>query len=540
MAHKTLSPLPLPGLTGCPDPVLERPSRLKAWAETLTPIIKEQAGAIFAGYSFEGEKLTTADLGRILGKIDTCATILELRAPVCKCTGEVGPAKLHAGNFCGQHTICPTCAGRIQDRRGAKWEKPIKWAAEKYVNAYMLTATINPDPTWRGNFNSLLRTFRQFYLKGQKRKGKSGSGEWGKIRAGLAKVELKRGQGGDPHCHIHMLVFSNERLDYKIWSDSEKKISDPEMRIPLRMVPVGNDWVVASKLTYEWWEASGGQAINFDVSPVRYLQEHKDKGLTRSESIQIQSQEVLKYATKFDSNPKRGTEKLFAADFIGIRCATYQRRLFFTYGAFHRDSRKAAADLCPCLDDGDDFTGGGAHISTAPQIYESRWASKRYSDLMPRSKPVFVGLDMSLRVQYRITMLNRLQGKIRRVRRAILESKDAYRVTGMLQPAFYEDIDYLENGDVVKTPVAMECPAYLVANPSDFSNWEKWTDHVTEKGRVLRGELAEFLALDDLQRFDARWKAKEFQLYWENRSREYRESVVKVFIKTINESRSGP
>lgn len=516
---------------------LQRPQKLKAWSADLVDLVDGQAEDLFTGWTFGPGALTRNDFDHILKKVGSCGSILELRAAVNHATGEVGAPVLHAANFCGQHTICPFCAARIQDRRLAKWKKPIEWAASEYRYAYMVTATTSPAETWRAGIDGLRDAWREFYLKGQKRGDGRSGGEWGKVKAGIAKMEIKRGEGsGLPHCHYHAIVFTSEPLDYRVWSPEEKKKPIQE-REPLFKIPWRNDrgFLPASKLSYEWSESTGFTAVDFDCRPIKWNPKHQAEGVSYAESVFMQSVEVLKYATKFDSSPATGAEKLFAADFIGIKDATYNRRLFHTYGAFQRQGKKDPSSLCPFLLQEDDFEGGGPQLCEGPLIFESRWqSSRRYSDLVEKSLPVFRGQERSLKNQYRRTMLNRLQGKHRRMRNAILESKKFFQEDGDLVRACYMEIEYDAQGEKVLRPAVLEFPAYVVENPEDFSNWERWVDELTAGAREAHKALREFLGIDDEARADEVQRAADLAAEWYLRSRAYHQEITRSFLEVLD------
>jgi len=528
---------------------LVRPQRLKSWSSDLVAIVDGQAEDLFTDWSFRPGALTRHDFGHILRKISGCGSVLELRAAVDHSTGDVGAPVLHAANFCGQHTICPFCAGRVQDRRLAKWEKPIKWAAQKFRFAYMITATTAPAETWRADIDGLRDAWRGFYLKGQKRIAGRSPGEWGKVKAGIAKMEIKRGEDSHlPHCHYHALVFTDEMLNYEIWSKEERAKwpdekdahkREPNFKIPWPVTPADSrGWRAGSKLSHEWSEATGFTAMGFRVDPIRWKPEHKREGVSFAESVYYQSIEVLKYSTKFDSSPATGAEKLFARDFIGIKDATYNRRLFHTYGFFHRDARKAINEVCPFLLDEDDFTGGGPQIYDGPLIYESRWRDRKYSELESRSKPVFKGQERTLTGQFRRTMLNRVQGKFRRMRTAIVESKKIFAESGDLVHAAYMQIDYdapLDgHGRLVQRPAEINFPAYVLENPEDFSNWERWIDSLSESFKVAYQALQDFFSMDSETRFEDQFRAADAARYWEDRSKGYQDEVIRAFLEVLN------
>ncbi len=530
----TMPPGPDLGLNGFPPipdvlEVLAKPQKLKKWSSDLISIVKSQQNDVFREWGMEKSHLTRADLFRSLEKMKSCGSVLEIRERVNRGTGEVGPHVLHAGNFCQQPTICPCCAGRVQDRRKAIWRKPIYWASAKYQHAYMITATLPPAATWREHLEAMRKAWRAFYRMGQIRKGKGRDpGEFSKIKAALVKYELKRGKGSHlPHVHIHGLFFTNEYLDFRIYRD--KRNGD----MTLVCDPVEEDGKLKkmSKFSTEWYRASGGTAKNIDA---KYLDEKSGREKLRrkfgdavdkwdrGESIFHQGQEVLKYATKFDSNPDYESDRLFTEDFISIKDATYNKRLFLPYGAFRKDYRKDPEDVCPCLWEGDEFSGGGPHILEQPNIYSARWRDKRYSELIPEFHPVFRGSDMTLFNQFQRTMCARVMGRFRRIRTAILKAKDDY-AAGLrdLSPIEYEMPVYGPDGhpefNVVRreirgdvryqmTPIvraaAMEIPAAVLAAPADFSTWEAWLDEYTEASNRTYLQLKEAIYADHVAAYN--------------------------------------
>lgn len=515
-----------------PVGALERPQGLKRWSSDLVKILEKNRESVFEGWDFDHSDLTRADFTRTMKKIHGCGSVVELRSKVCRETGIVAAPNIHAANFCGQHTICPFCAGRIQDRRKARFREPILNAARTYKHAYLVTATIPPVPTWREDLKLLLGSWQAFRKMGQKRKGRKSTrsnGEWSKIMAGISKVELKRGEGsGEPHCHIHALFFTNEYLDFRIWSKAEKEKARAD-----RESLFDNN---GSKISREWNVATDGLATGLDVRKIKWKapKRHGDESFeaftvrkenwSLSESVFEQSREVLKYATKFDSAPETGAEKLFAKDYFGIKSATYGRRLFQTYGAFRGVG-------------GDDFTDSACPLSENPVIYEARWQTDRYSALQERTRPVFANRDPGPRMTERLQKLNRVQGATRRMRRSINEAKRHFLETGVLIPAEYSRREFLPEGGFVDHPVALEMPAGVIARPRDLDTWEEWVNEATDRGREAYGAARE--ELDGESHFrqvgtpeERRQQDNlENRIYWH--TEEYRDSVVRSFLQVL-------
>lgn len=485
---KTQPRRPGPQLPEAPTEALSRPQALKSWSSDLVKIVRSQEAALFEDHDFRTAPITKLDFTRILKKMTGCGSVVELRSKVNRDTGEMSAPAIHAANFCGQHTICPYCAGRVQDRRKARFREPIMAAARAYKHAYLVTATIPPVPTWREDLNMLLDSWKAFRKMGQKRRARKSdrsAGEWGKVKAGISKVELKRGEGsGLPHCHVHALFFTDDLLDFRVWSPEEKAKAAGD-RQSLRE---GN----ASKIAAEWQQATGGLAKGINVKKIKWRPpkrhkgesqkkwEQRDQDWSLSDSILEQAREVLKYATKFDSAPATGAEALFAKDFCSIKAATYGRRLFQTYGAFRGVG-------------GDDLIGGTCSLQENPIIYEARWRTDRYGALAERSRPVFANCDPGPGLSARLKVLNRIQGATRRTRSAINAAKQDYFGAGHLRPAIVNRREFLAEGGFVDLSMALELPGYVLAAPGDVSTWERWIDEATEAGRsaynAARAEL---------------------------------------------------
>lgn len=515
---------------------LDRPQRLKSWSLDLIRMVREGKDEAFADWEFGPGRLTALDLSRCLEKAKDCASLLELRAKLDHETGEMSGLQVHAGNYCGQHAICPVCAGRVQDRRGARFSEAIQAAARAHRRAYLITATIPPRPSWREDLGHLIQSWQNFRRMGQKRVyvRKDGSvkvthsgGEWAKVEAGLAKIEIKRGsESGLPHCHIHALIFTDKPLDFRVWSKEEKQKERGERKALYYVTsPENGELVPASKISWEWFKASGG-ATSIEINPITHKEAHRKAGKTFAESVWLQSREVLKYATKFDSYPERGQEKLFIRDYVEIRDATYNRRLFNTYGEFRSVP-------------GDDYTGD-LGLEHDPVIFETRWRGLDYSRLEMRAMPVFKDRDGSPESLHRIRTGNRVLGQVRRIRSAIFKAKETWRKSGHIVPACYEIPSY-DGGEPQK--VYLEPTAEIISNPSERA-FEAWLDEYMILGREFYGQTIDRLRLEGLDRLDGTlemqmaWNAMTRRFYWQTKER--KDTVIEDFIRTLAETRAGP
>jgi hypothetical protein len=342
------------------------------------------------------DPLTRAEIAARLLKIQSCGNVVELRAAAGQ------PIHLHNYQKCGQVAVCPVCAARAQAMRSKRYAGPIeslaaacgrdgrnrierrsKWPGRAHddfagLNAYLVTATIRPAESLRDGLKTLMDGWNRFRRMGQRRGKKRSAGEFGKVVAALAKIEIKRGAGsGLWHPHIHALVFTQQPLDYRTFQGPQLYLDDEKgTDIITGEVPQ----ILLSKISFEWLEATKGEGYNIRCDNMRkfWEQHHRPKGIDFIESVRKQSQEVLKYATKWNADQKSGTADFDGGDFVEVVRTTYCRRLFATYGQFRN---------LP----GNDFVGNEVGDTLTkfdlepPTIYESRYISGNYST--PRQVP---------------------------------------------------------------------------------------------------------------------------------------------------------
>lgn len=496
-----------------------------------------QTEGIYDYWGAWDSKLTRNDLSRSLEKIRGCASVLEMRQGIDRKTGEISPMRLHAGNFCKQPAICPVCAGRLQDRRKQSWEEPIKWAAKRHKYAYMVTATVRPRETWAATLNHLRESLSRMRRKGQKRKNGASDGEWGKFRAVLGKIEFKRGRGGDFNVHWHGLVFTDEQIDFRVYRQDLKKRGE---LVPIETILDGSKVIPVSKITKEWYESTERDSYNFRIDPLLMLDKHRKKGMSLDESIFEQSREVLKYSTKFDSRPKAGQEALFAKDFIGIKDASFNRRLFSTGGEFYgvatevyEDDRYRASDRPLYFRSGFAFADGVGG----------------YSEPVSVSGPVFPLMECNETGSGLRRDENRTQGNFRRLRANVLANRDAVRGGGNLEAVRFDWKIYGDDwiaGAKGITPyktkeMIFEVPAAVASAPMKLEVWEKWIDDIQVASMAARRSIrdeyrAKFEAEPDLV-VNAR-KADNEKRSLKERSLWYQEEVVRAFLSTLHQTGS--
>ena len=311
--------------------------------------------------------LTYSDIFERIEKIEKCASIIELSEKF-----EKGPSgdleqvlSVAAANYCKQHVICPICADRLQSRRRAVFDQPIKNQSSMVKDgkrfAYMVTYTIADGENLADRLSHLKDSRRQWRLMGQRRKSRRGGfyrskGEAGKICAGLSSIEIKRGyNSGLWHVHAHELVFTDRPFDYHVYDpDKKRALKDvygnliPHDRLSetaKRYVSFNGNQVAASKLSEEWLQATG-DSMSIFCEPVYHVPKTRlkySKGtfkkapvpkktkrllskMSFEDSVAFQSREIIKYFTKPGAYRPEDT--------ITIMNETYNKRMSATYGEF--------------------------------------------------------------------------------------------------------------------------------------------------------------------------------------------------------------
>jgi len=281
---------------------------------------------------------TARDMWEKLDAIAECASLVELRKY------DDGSVTIHNANYCHNPVVCPVCADRVSRRRKAIFAGPLKKASQRYAvdsrgdrwkpaypmgytGVYLATATIKDGLNLKERIDTLLDSIKRMRKMGQKRSSGRSGGEWAKVRAGISNVEIKIGSGSAQwHVHCHFLIFTSAPIDIRSKESPYliKKIDGPTMMV--------------SKFNYEWWQATGGEGINFDVRPISY--KRNVNGIeceNMEESIAAQASEVLKYSTLLSK--EKGAGLLDAAQYVELIQRRGARRLFNTIGVLRCDSR---------------------------------------------------------------------------------------------------------------------------------------------------------------------------------------------------------
>jgi hypothetical protein len=318
---------------------LERYNKLKRFGDFVSENIRLKIGGEIEKVDclFNDDIYTKRDMWEKINSIAECASLVEIRKY------DTGEIKIHNANYCHNQVVCPICADRVSKRRKSIFGEPIKravrrfgvnpcsgdWKSEYpsgYTGVYMATATIKDGPNLKERIDTLLDAIKRMRKMGQKRKKGNSAGEWSRVKAGLSNVEIKIGSGsGLWHVHCHFILFTDSPIDirtrdsqYFIESKGEKK--------------------QVSKFNYEWFTATAGEGINFDVRPIEYRKEINGRECeTFSESVEAQAAEVLKYSTQLTG--KKGTGILSASQYVELIQRRGSRRLFNAIGLMRCDKR---------------------------------------------------------------------------------------------------------------------------------------------------------------------------------------------------------
>lgn len=293
--------------------------------------------------------LTKSDIQEKIDKIRSCCSVVELQASYIEQDNTFEQVmSVSNGNFCKQHAVCPVCADRSQSRRRARYNEPIKQQAtmvkEGKRYAYIVTYTISDGSSLAERLQHLKESRLKWRKMGQKRGKKHSGGEASKIKAGLSTIEIKRGENSQEwHVHAHELLFTDKPLDYQVYDPIIKRELHKKYgsHIPkevlsaaaMETVTFSGEQVPVSKISKEWLEASGGDSISIDVSPlqhvpknVSYKKQRKLAAMTFEQSIAYQAKEVIKYMSKASDNTPE--------DMLQIITDTYNKRMVATYGEF--------------------------------------------------------------------------------------------------------------------------------------------------------------------------------------------------------------
>lgn len=150
--------------------------------------------------------------GERLARLETCGDLLEFRQYL---GDEL--ARLHAGRFCQQPTICAVCA-ILRSSRLLRWYLPkIQTLVSGGLRPYFATFTSRNGEDLRERFHHQDKGLRTLMRDGwyARNRNRLRGHAWAPIVAAVFSHEFKRGagtRGGLWHPHIHGLIFTREDL----------------------------------------------------------------------------------------------------------------------------------------------------------------------------------------------------------------------------------------------------------------------------------------------------------------------------------------
>ena len=419
----------------------------KGWTRSIVDKAIEAFDSGRLGLDLSRDYYTKNELGEKLKKIHDCADLLEIREY------DDGTKAIHNGNFCRCPVVCITCADKVSRRRKAFWKPRIQQAARRFQYIYMLTMTIKDGAAIEERLNTLIRSKKRFRLFGQRRGDKKDCGEWSKVEGALSSTEIVWGSGsGLVHAHEHALLFTNERLDYKLYCPLLKSMvmEDNGLHQEGKWVYKGSErltkteysalfspialdvftdsdglCIPVSKLSREWIRATREQGYNIDVSPLSYRDfkrnpEVKGKRCNDfAEWVAAQAAEVLKYNSKLAEGLHKNP--VTPQQYVELIQRRGARRLFNSYGAFRnrRDSLYFSPEEERWLDyvewrDAQSYT-----------IKRSEYRKDNYKvSSAAENRAVFVSSDKPDRVRrFKLHCQGEIVGWFRRVKAAALADR---------------------------------------------------------------------------------------------------------------------
>lgn len=398
---------------------------------------------------------TISDMKEKLDSIANCATIVEIRKYHADESGDE-ESKIHNGNFCGINKVCPICADRQSKRRRALYSERIKRAVaryavepgskewnpvwpKQYTGVYLGTATIQGGDRLKERIDHLLESIKRMRKYGQKRKGVKDKGEFAKIECGISNGENKQGRDSNKwHSHLHFLIFTSSPLDMRVNENSQK--------VEITKLNGKKSTFLLSKFNQEWYKATEGQGISFDLRPIQYRKKvkgHECKDF--AESVELQSVECFKYQTQLSE--EKGINLLKPDKYLELLQKSGKRRLFNPFGHFRCDKR----NIKRLMDKEEIIQQKMQYIdkldSKTYEIYSSSWNNAGiYNEPLRQEKSVFKSSDeknthwVDIRKKIFLAQTAIYQGQYRKSRNVILNNRSNYNTESEIQ----ESLDKLK------------------------------------------------------------------------------------------------
>lgn len=204
-------------------------------------------------------------------KLLTCGNFL-----IFKNFYTIDQVKLTKFHACGQHLLCPFCAGIRASKAIQKYTERVDEVLKKNrkLKPVLITFTVKNGSDLAKTSAHLMKSFRTLMER--------------------RRDYLKKGRGFNEFCKINGAMYSYENT-----FNNETK----EWNVHLHMFALLDDWIIQSELS-EYWHSITGDSYVVDIRRIK-----KEKGLGYSKA----AAEVCKYALKFGDLSVENTWEAFKA-----------------------------------------------------------------------------------------------------------------------------------------------------------------------------------------------------------------------------------
>lgn len=188
----------------------------------------------------------------------------------------IDQVKLAKFHVCGQHLLCPFCAGIRASKAIQKYTERVNEVLSKNrkLKPVLITFTVKNGSDLAKTSAHLMKSFRTLMER--------------------RRDYLKKGRGFNEFCKINGAMYSYENT-----FNNETK----EWNVHLHMFALLDDWIIQSELS-EYWHSITGDSYVVDIRRIK-----KEKGLGYSKA----AAEVCKYALKFGDLSVENTWEAFKA-----------------------------------------------------------------------------------------------------------------------------------------------------------------------------------------------------------------------------------
>lgn len=278
---------------------------------------------------------------------------------------EIAGAVLEA-DACNNQILCAQCAAHKRNETIQSISSKIK-TMEKIsgLHYYLLTLTI---PTCsiddvRKNYDMLRDSWTDFTKMGQRRGGlRRSGGEMAKCIGYVLGIEVVKAVNDLYHIHGHCFVVTTSPLDFSTYDKDKKAILRAKYgnNIPNdELKPIAKDLVQfrsadgtitgvpLSPLSRQWYESTGGRAVDIHCTPIERKQFDFLSGEYKNTPLITSCYEVVKYATKSWEVDPVDLVRLWIS-LAGTRRIT--KGGVFAGGSFYRDLWGVLVDKGLCRD----------------------------------------------------------------------------------------------------------------------------------------------------------------------------------------------